>query len=101
MDRYYLVLDVPGSSCLGGLGRPPSQLAFAGTCGGRSRCPSRSCPVGSVPCALAHIGLCQSGSCILNIFIVHIVGCSGGPVIDGHGQLVYVDSLFQDLVADG
>ena len=57
--------------------------------------------MGSVPRALAHIGLCQSVSSILNIFLVHIFGCSGGPVLGGHGQLVHVDPLLQDHVADG
>ena len=50
---------------------------------------------------LARIKFYQSGSSIVNKVLVHIVGCSGGPVLGGHDQLVHVDPLLLDHVADG
>ena len=83
------------------MGRSPPQPALASSRTGRSRCPSCICPVGSIPRELARIGFYQSGSSIVNVVLVHIVGCSGVPVPGVLGQPVHVGPLPIDHIADG
>ena len=60
-----------------------------------------SCPVSSFPRERAHIRLFQSGSSIVGLVLVRIVGCSGGHMPDVNGQHVHVGPLPLDPVADG